>query len=526
MATNSKLGQLRDILLVQFGTRFVTFGINILIARVAPQNEYGVTFVSFQFYLNLTLFLAAECFRKVAQRRSQKGDVDAGYHFRSALNVTWAGVWITAFIVLFSTAYWLTDAPESKRISYMISMSLLSVAVMVEAAAEPFLLMVIGKGDFVNKAIGESAALFTRTIFMGIITVVTGDVMLAFASAQLVYGTIWLLFLGRMHPPWVSEGADDPLPAQLDDDGTIFLSEHKSALKQFLMSSFLKLMLQEGEKPIVLGLFSESQWGEFALVQNLGSLVLRLLFKPIEELAYASFGQAKKKSESLALLQGLLFLQGGVGWLGLCYGPAFASVVIRILYGATWAASNAPALLGAYCLQLFAMASNGILEGYLMARADDVWLRRAQIAHVVFFVIFCGMVYGLKDIGLVSVVYATSSSMLLRCALSIVFIQQESASSEPNASEKTNETKSDRDFTLPYARIGMAAVSFFVSGQFCGFILGGWQPATDPLPIKLLGIAFVVAAGSIVAIGGATWKFCGLRDAVKMLQDQRREKTE
>ena len=56
MATNSKLGQLRDILLVQFGTRFVTFGINILIARVAPQNEYGVTFVSFQFYLNLTSY--------------------------------------------------------------------------------------------------------------------------------------------------------------------------------------------------------------------------------------------------------------------------------------------------------------------------------------------------------------------------------------------------------------------------------------------------------------------------------------
>lgn len=516
-----KLSQLRDIILVQLGTRALTFAINILIARLAPQNEYGVTFVSFQFYLNLTLFLAAECFRKVAQRRSQVCNVETGFHFRSALNVSWLGAWITAFVVIFSTAYWLMDTPESKKTSYMISMSLLSVAVMLEAAAEPFLIMAMGKGDFVNKAIGESAALFTRTIFMGMMTIATGDVMLAFASAQLVYGTIWLLFLGRAHPPWVADGADDPLPAALDDDGTFFLAEHKSAMKQFLLSSLLKLVLQESEKPIVLGLFSESEWGEFALVQNLGSLVLRLLFKPIEEVAYASFGQAKKKSESLPLLQALLFLQGGVGWLAVCYGPAFSSGAIRILYGSTWAASNAPLLLGAYCLQLFAMSSNGILEGYLMARANDKWLRIQQIAHVAFFGVFCGMVYWLKGFGLVSVVYATTTSMCLRCVLALVFVKFET--DEPTASEaKSEETK--EAFSLQWPRICVAAGSSLMAGKVCDYILVGWNPATEPLPLKLIGSAATVAAGSVVAVGGAAWKFCGLREAVKMLQAQKNKK--
>ena len=58
-----------------------------MVARLAPMADYGVTFVSFQFYINLTLFLATECFRKVAQRRGQEQGVDRELLFRSALNV-------------------------------------------------------------------------------------------------------------------------------------------------------------------------------------------------------------------------------------------------------------------------------------------------------------------------------------------------------------------------------------------------------------------------------------------------------
>ncbi len=339
------LTKLRDVLLVQLGTRVLTFAINVAVARLAPKSDYGITFVSFQFFINLTLFLSKECFRKVALRRCQDTNIHPDVFLRSSLNVTWFGVWLTAIVVAISTAYWMYDLPSTSQGSYVTAVCLLSVAVLCESVAEPFLVMLMAKGDFVNKAVGEGVALFVRTAFMGMVTVVTGDVMIAFASAQLVYGMIWVLFMARLHPPFVSEGVNDPLPAQLAD-GSLALPEHKTGMMQFFGASLLKLALSEGEKPIVLGMFSEDQWGEFALVQNLGGLLLRLLFAPVEEVAYASFGQAHNAS---ALLQGLLFLQIGVGWLGLCFGPAFASVVIRILYGAEWAGSNAPSLLGAYC---------------------------------------------------------------------------------------------------------------------------------------------------------------------------------
>ena len=153
----------------------VTFGINMMIARLSPKSDYGVTFVSFQFYLNLTMFLATECFRKVSQRRNQDKNIDDGLLFRSAVNVSWLGtiftfytiiislnfqlkyqflfksyvviiclgVWLTAIIVVGCTSYWLIEIPnEGNDFSYKASMMLLSMAVFAESLAEPFLLMV------------------------------------------------------------------------------------------------------------------------------------------------------------------------------------------------------------------------------------------------------------------------------------------------------------------------------------------------------------------------------------------------
>lgn len=64
----------------------------------------------------------------------------------------------------------------------------------------------------------------------------------------------------------------------------------------------------------MLLLFNEHHWGVFGLVSNLGSIVLRLLFAPIEEIAYSAFSASKERAEeresSLSLLRALVLLQG------------------------------------------------------------------------------------------------------------------------------------------------------------------------------------------------------------------------
>lgn len=52
-----------------------------------------------------------------------------------------------------------------------------------------------------------------------------------------------------------------------------------------------KLVLSEGSKLALVGFESSYNQGVYGLVANLGSLVVRLLFTPIEEAAFTAFSR-------------------------------------------------------------------------------------------------------------------------------------------------------------------------------------------------------------------------------------------
>jgi oligosaccharide translocation protein RFT1 len=52
-----------------------------------------------------------------------------------------------------------------------------------------------------------------------------------------------------------------------------------------------KLVLAEGSKFVMAGLSSSYDQGVMGLVTNLGSLVVRTLFQPLEEVAFAAFSR-------------------------------------------------------------------------------------------------------------------------------------------------------------------------------------------------------------------------------------------
>ncbi|CAD7944159.1 unnamed protein product [Amoebophrya sp. A25] len=67
-----------------------------------------------------------------------------------------------------------------------------------------------------------------------------------------------------------------------------------------------KLVLAEGEKVLLLLWFSDAPevWGTYALITNLGSLVLRLLFAPVEDVAYAFFSANSRGAGEVSTEQG------------------------------------------------------------------------------------------------------------------------------------------------------------------------------------------------------------------------------
>lgn len=172
-----------------------------------------------------------------------------------------------------------------------------------------------------------------------------------------------------------------------------------------------KLVLTEAEKVFLMAWFDQTAWGAFSLVSNLGSLVLRLLFAPLEDVAFSSFSRASVE-ESRPLLQTLIGIQGTIGMLAALLGPLYSYVVVYILYGEAWI--SAVPTLRVYCIFLFFSALNGVLEAYCFSTAHKRWLTVNQAVQIATSLTMCTLCYALRDLGPVSLVTANTVCMALR----------------------------------------------------------------------------------------------------------------
>ena len=58
------------------------------------------------------------------------------------------------------------------------------------------------------------------------------------------------------------------------------------------------------------------------------------------------------------------------GLMATAFGPSYAYLMLRLLYGRRWSDTEAPAALGWYCPYIALLAVNGITEAYLHATAQ------------------------------------------------------------------------------------------------------------------------------------------------------------
>lgn len=399
-------------------SRALTFILNVLVARLASPSAYGVGYVSLQLLSNLVLFFAKEGFRKVALRTSAEDDLG----LQSSANLGWMGTASAAVLAVPLATHWFRSDPSS-AVGYQGAVLLVAFASVLEGLAEPFVVLTLAAQKFERRALGEAGAILARTIGMLLFTLALDDVPLAFASSQMIYALVWLgwiawPFLWQKDSTWKPAGTKEGLVSK----------HHQTLFWEFAGMVMLKLGLTEGEKILLMVLFNAQQWGVFGLVSNLGSIVLRLLFAPIEEIAYSVFSAASldpEKPESrkaqVSLLRALLLLQGGVGWLGLCFGPSFSETAVRILYGQEWAASEAPVVLAAYCAFLFFASLNGIFEAFMYSQCSPAWVRQCNFWQVGISLVLLLVSWVGQSAGPIALVLANSLAMLLRAALGCIF---------------------------------------------------------------------------------------------------------
>ena len=204
----------------------------------------------------------------------------------------------------------------------------------------------------------------------------------------------------------------------------------------FTWQSFEKLLLQESEKLVLKFTNTLTDQGIFSVVSNLGSLVVRFLFQPVEEIGFTLFGKLltetnkKQKDKNLIICSRVLVcvlkLMILIGLVFICFGMNYSTALLELLYGEKYGRlSSAPSVLSIYCILVFFMAINGITEGFFSASASPKQVKYHNIAMVIFSIIYIIVcIFLVKYYGTTGLVFANCVNMFGRICFSLYFIKR------------------------------------------------------------------------------------------------------
>jgi oligosaccharide translocation protein RFT1 len=162
-----------------------------------------------------------------------------------------------------------------------------------------------------------------------------------------------------------------------------------------------------------------------------GSLIVRILFQPLEETGRTFFSKLlqKKSKDTTAANVLMILIQFHVllGLVFICFATNYTSTLIDLLAGKRWSLGegDAPGVLAMYCIYVPFMGINGITEGFVQAVATKSDLSRLSWFMVLFSI--CFMVAGfvfmhLCELGATGLILANMVNLGIRICYSWYYI--------------------------------------------------------------------------------------------------------
>ena len=395
--TTDVVGAIAKSLKLALLIKILSFLINVLVVRFSSILDFGKISVNFHLVVSVSLFVLKEGFRRSALR-----DADPA----NAVCVIFQGIAVTvgAITPLIITGYTYVTGEN------VALMCIVGGAIIVEAIAElPLLLQVTSYKNLTIRNTCDMTSSLVRSITLIAGVVLLENVPLAFAFGQL-FAAVTVLIIGARGIPLI---------------GLVRVIQFPSwKSSEMIVMAVQKLFLAEGEKMLAVALLDPEAIGQLGLVNNIGSLVLRLVFAPIEDIAFTALAAEKRStSDRKRILQSVFMIQSSIGLMGLAFGPQSAQAVLHILYGSEWSSSpSVVILLQFYCVLLLLFALNGSLESYYFAVGDASRIRFSLITQWVAFGALVGTAwFSLPIFGPLAILLGNAVSMMLRigCCLTV-----------------------------------------------------------------------------------------------------------
>lgn len=429
------------LIILQLLSRLITFIANQLLLRFLTAPLLGLSTQLEVYYLSV-LFFARESLR-VAIQRQDSPSKDRKTESQTVINLGYLSIVLGAFVSLGLGWMYLAYATEATLATpYLpLSLRLYGVAAMVELLSEPCFVLLTTRLEFGTRAAAESIATFVRCLVVFGAAIYASRVgvdigVLPFALGQLSYGTILVLVYVASTYRIASSVGFSLLPTSISpeflwsyfDRATIRLAGSMMA------QSVVKHILTQGDTFLISLLSTPQVQGVYALANNYGGLLARLLFQPVEESSRSYFSRllatvtakspaVQEAERSMNTLMRLYILLSAVI---IAVGPVAAPPLLSIVAGKQWAGAGAGDVLGVYCFYIPFLALNGLTESFVASVASEnevhkqsVWMSAFSGAFVTAAYLFMKIV----PLGATGLVLANIINMLCRIVWSVIFIK-------------------------------------------------------------------------------------------------------
>lgn len=429
------------LMLVQMISKFLTFGLNQLLVRLVSPTLFG-TAAYLELLYSTTLFFSREAERLSIQRTNANKNPEKIHQSIVNFGIVTLIIGLPISTVFMASQFYGTTYQEITSVAnyFGYTVGLYWLLILVELAIEPIYSLNQYSLNFGKRSKYEGTAVLMKCLSTVSVVVFTskyvtdvyqknGILLLAFGIGQFLYSaTLFICYFRdirnfpniRLWPTLIS--------------GSNYLDpEIVSFWKITFVQMIFKQILTEGDKFLVNGFFSVEERGVFSVMNNYGSIIVRILLNPIEESVRLSFTRSiQSKSPNLqSAITNMKYLMMFYMYLSaimIVAGYLNSGFLLQFLLGgksSAWKSTDLFQLMPWYVAHIPFLAFNGVLEAFFTAAANTLQTQTYSYFMSCCSILILGLMYVFTEVlnlGITGLILANTINMTIRIVYCCGFI--------------------------------------------------------------------------------------------------------